>query len=166
MAEVLKQAGTWQVSSEGQGAISERLRSFSIPDLTQVPSGQSALGKPSKLSEDPSTQGSEHEQAGQREEVDGTFSEDDSSLTKGLRRTQSVKMSRAKVIRKEQSFFIVFPVKRTRFSLSSHHFEDVLCLRQQQRRGEEGNERRNERDEAYLRRATKPATVTKLFYPL
>ncbi|KAG7328647.1 hypothetical protein KOW79_008591 [Hemibagrus wyckioides] len=32
-------------------------------------------------------------------------------------------------------------VQRTRFSLSSHHFEDVLCLRQQQRRGEEGNER-------------------------
>lgn len=38
---------------------------------------------------------------GHGEEVDGTCSEDDSSLPKGLRRTQSVKMSRAKVVRKE-----------------------------------------------------------------
>lgn len=36
---------------QGQGAISERLRSFSIPDLTQVPTGQSALGKPVKLTQ-------------------------------------------------------------------------------------------------------------------
>ncbi|KAF5894300.1 receptor expression-enhancing protein 3-like, partial [Clarias magur] len=86
---------------KGQGAISERLRSFSIPDLSQVPSGQSAFTKPGQLagqSADASTQGSVYKQG---EEVDGMFSEDDTSLPKGLRRTQSVKMSRAKVIRKE-----------------------------------------------------------------
>lgn len=44
---------------------------------------------------------SDYKQAGRGEEVDGTCSEDDSSLPKGLRRTQSVKMSRAKVVRKE-----------------------------------------------------------------
>lgn len=43
----------------------------------------------------------DYRQAGHGEEVDGTCSEDDSSLPKGLRRTQSVKMSRAKVVRKE-----------------------------------------------------------------
>lgn len=43
----------------------------------------------------------DYKQAGHVEDVDGTCSEDDSSLPKGLRRTQSVKMSRAKAVRKE-----------------------------------------------------------------
>lgn len=43
---------------QGQGAISERLRSFSIPDLSQVPSSQSAFAKPANQSADPRTQGS------------------------------------------------------------------------------------------------------------
>ncbi|XP_027015396.1 receptor expression-enhancing protein 3a [Tachysurus fulvidraco] len=102
---------------KGQGAISERLRSFSIPDLTQVPTGQSALGKPVKL-----TQGSEYDQAGHGEEVDGTCSEDDSSL-KGLRRTQSVKMSRAKVIRKESRYGSLKMKTRRRPVIAANTFE-------------------------------------------
>ncbi|KAG7328648.1 hypothetical protein KOW79_008592 [Hemibagrus wyckioides] len=107
---------------KGQGAISERLRSFSIPDLTQVPSGQSAFGKPLKLGTDLSTQGSEYEQAGHGEEVDGTFSEDDSSA-KGLRRTQSVKMSRAKAIRKESRYSSLKMKTRRRPVIAANTFE-------------------------------------------
>ncbi|XP_053488105.1 receptor expression-enhancing protein 3a [Ictalurus furcatus] len=111
---------------KGQGAISERLRSFSIPDLTQVPSSQSAFAKPAQLgieSEDPSTQGSEYKQAGHREEVDGTCSEDDSSLPKGLRRTQSVKMSRAKVVRKESRYSSLKIKTRRRPVIAANTFE-------------------------------------------
>ncbi|TSS85085.1 Receptor expression-enhancing protein 3-A [Bagarius yarrelli] len=100
----------WLVSpyTRGAGLIfrNERLRSFSIPDITQDLSSQSAFMKSAKLpiqSADSNTQGSDSELAGHGEEVDGMFSEDDSSPAKGLRRTQSVKMSRAKVIRKETS---------------------------------------------------------------
>ncbi|XP_017332367.1 receptor expression-enhancing protein 3a [Ictalurus punctatus] len=111
---------------KGQGAISERLRSFSIPDLTQVPSSQSAFAKPAQPgieSEDPSTQGSEYKQAGHREEVDGTCSEDDSSLPKGLRRTQSVKMSRAKVVRKESRYSSLKIKTRRRPVIAANTFE-------------------------------------------
>ncbi|XP_060789358.1 receptor expression-enhancing protein 3a [Neoarius graeffei] len=108
---------------KGQGAISERLRSFSIPDLSQVPSSQSAFAKPANQSADPRTQGSEYKQAGHGEEVDGMFSEDDSSLAKGLRRTQSVKMSRAKVVRKESRYGSLKIKTRRRPVITANTFE-------------------------------------------
>ncbi|XP_051502699.1 receptor expression-enhancing protein 3-like isoform X2 [Myxocyprinus asiaticus] len=105
-------AATAAVSAavKGQGAISERLRSFSIPDLTQIPSDQSGLSNPSRWaiqSANPSSVGSEpykQEGEGHEEETDGVFSEDEASVQKGLRRSQSVKISRAKAARKEPRY--------------------------------------------------------------
>lgn len=46
------------------------------------------------------------EEDGNEEEVDGAFLEDESSLPKGLRRSQSVKITRSKVVRKEVCMYI------------------------------------------------------------
>ncbi|KAI5618779.1 receptor accessory protein 3a [Silurus asotus] len=105
---------------KGQGAISERLRSFSIPDLTQVPSSQSAFAKPAQLT---IAQGTEHGHEGHGEEVDGMFSEEESSSSKGLRRTQSVKMSRAKVIRKESRYSSLKMKTRRRPAIAANTFD-------------------------------------------
>lgn len=40
------------------------------------------------------------------EETDGVFSEDEASVQKGLRRSQSVKLTRAKAARKEVRFYM------------------------------------------------------------
>ncbi|NP_001032664.2 receptor expression-enhancing protein 3a [Danio rerio] len=90
---------------KGQGAISERLRSFSIPDLTQVPSEQSAIFNSSRRALPPADS-EPYKQTGEghEEETDGIFSEDEASVQKGLRRSQSVKLTRAKAARKEPRY--------------------------------------------------------------
>ncbi|XP_072546172.1 receptor expression-enhancing protein 3a [Salminus brasiliensis] len=126
-------AATAAVSAavKGQGAISERLRSFSIPDITQVPSDQSAFARSLQRAgqnSDPSTEGSEYypykqEEEGHEEEVDGAFLEDESSLPKGLRRSQSVKISRAKAVRKEPRYGSLKMKTRRRPMITSSTFE-------------------------------------------
>ncbi|TRY98790.1 hypothetical protein DNTS_014441, partial [Danionella cerebrum] len=87
----------------GQGAISERLRSFSIPDLMQE---QSAISNPSRRALQASNACAEEAAIQEHEEEpDGVFSEDEASVQKGLRRSQSVKVTRAKIARKECYFF-------------------------------------------------------------
>ncbi|XP_065153425.1 receptor expression-enhancing protein 3a isoform X1 [Paramisgurnus dabryanus] len=109
---------------KGQGAISERLRSFSIPDLTQISSDQSAFANPGRraiqaanLSSDGSA-GEAHE-----EETDGVFSEDEASVQKGLRRSQSVKMTRAKAARKEPRYGSLKLKPRRRPLITSSTFD-------------------------------------------
>lgn len=90
---------------KGQGAISERLRSFSIPDLTQVPSEQSAFFNSSRRALQPAdSEPYKQTEEGHEEETDGVFSEDEASVQKGLRRSQSVKLTRAKAARKEPRY--------------------------------------------------------------
>ncbi|KAI4876966.1 hypothetical protein NFI96_013281, partial [Prochilodus magdalenae] len=117
-------AATAAVSAavKGQGAISERLRSFSIPDITQVPSDQSAFGRSlqrASQNSNTSTEGSEYypykqEEDGNEEEVDGAYLEDESSLPKGLRRTQSVKITRSKVVRSKEPRYGSLKIKTRR----------------------------------------------------
>lgn len=116
---------------KGQGAISERLRSFSIPDITQLPSDQSAFARSlqrANQSSDPSIEGSEYypyqqEEDGHEEEVDGAFLEDESSLPKGLRRTQSVKITRSKAVRKEPRYGSLKIKTRRRPMITASTFE-------------------------------------------
>lgn len=115
---------------KGQGAISERLRSFSIPDITQIPSDQSAFARSlqrANQSSDPSIEGSEYypyqEEDGHEEEVDGAFLEDESSLPKGLRRTQSVKITRSKAVRKEPRYGSLKIKTRRRPMVTASTFE-------------------------------------------
>ncbi|KAG1972866.1 receptor expression-enhancing protein [Pimephales promelas] len=115
---------------KGQGAISERLRSFSIPDLTQIPSEQSAFSNPSRrralqpsnpnaVHSEPYTQAGE----GHEEETDGVFSEDEASVQKGLRRSQSVKLTRAKAARKEPRYGSLKLKPRRRQLVTSSTFD-------------------------------------------
>ncbi|XP_017560430.1 receptor expression-enhancing protein 3a [Pygocentrus nattereri] len=126
-------AATAAVSAavKGQGAISERLRSFSIPDITQVPSDQSAFGRSFQRAGqnlNPSIEDSEHypykqEEDGHEEEVDGEYLEDESALPKGLRRSQSVKITRSKVVRKEPRYGSLKIKSRRRPMITSSTFE-------------------------------------------
>lgn len=111
-------AATAAVSAavKGQGAISERLRSFSMHDLSQIPADDSdgqypSLTNPSRRAiqcSRPSTDATDYyayrPEEGQGDEGDGVFSEDEASVQRGLRRTQSVKMTRAKAARKEPRY--------------------------------------------------------------
>ncbi|XP_051722822.1 receptor expression-enhancing protein 3a [Ctenopharyngodon idella] len=114
---------------KGQGAISERLRSFSIPDLTQIPSEQSAFSNPSRRAlqpANPSAVDSEsYKQAGEghEEETDGVFSEDEASVQKGLRRSQSVKLARTKAARKEPRYGSLKLKPRRRQLVTSSTFD-------------------------------------------
>ncbi|XP_057200658.1 receptor expression-enhancing protein 3a isoform X2 [Triplophysa rosa] len=123
-------AATAAVSAavKGQGAISERLRSFSIPDLTQIPSDQSAFANPSRRAIHPANpnSGSEpykQEGEGHEEETDGVFSEDEASVQKGLRRSQSVKITRAKAARKEPRYGSLKLKPRRRPLITSSTFD-------------------------------------------
>ncbi|XP_073683129.1 receptor expression-enhancing protein 3a [Garra rufa] len=122
-------AATAAVSAavKGQGAISERLRSFSIPDLTQFPPEQSAFANPGRRALQPgSAADSEpYQQAGEghEEETDGIFSDDEASVQKGLRRSQSVKIARAKAARKEPRYGSLKLKPRRRQLITSSTFD-------------------------------------------
>uniref|UniRef100_A0A8C1JLA6 Receptor expression-enhancing protein n=1 Tax=Cyprinus carpio TaxID=7962 RepID=A0A8C1JLA6_CYPCA len=109
---------------KGQGAISERLRSFSIPDLTQLPSEQSVFSNPSRRALQPANP-RPYKQAGEghEEETDGVFSEDEASVQKGLRRSQSVKLTRAKAARKEPRYGSLKLKPRRRQLITSSTFD-------------------------------------------
>ncbi|XP_062863251.1 receptor expression-enhancing protein 3a isoform X2 [Trichomycterus rosablanca] len=107
---------------KGQGAISERLRSFSIPDLTQDLS-QSGFIKPTQRAIQNPNLKPESSELCDEEEVDGTFSEEDSPLTRGLRRTQSVKITRSKVLRKEPRCGSLKTKSRRRPMITAQTFE-------------------------------------------
>ncbi|XP_066538417.1 receptor expression-enhancing protein 3a [Hoplias malabaricus] len=126
-------AATAAVSAavKGQGAISERLRSFSIPDITQIPSDQSAFGKSLQQASQGaylSTEGSEYypykDEADGQEEVAGAYLDEETSLPKGLRRSQSVKISRSKVVRKEPRYGSLKMKTRRRPMITSSTFEE------------------------------------------
>ncbi|KAL4640119.1 receptor expression-enhancing protein 3 [Arapaima gigas] len=103
-------AATAAVSAAGQGAITERLRSFSMQDLTQIPSSDTAsqlypgFSNPGRSARNLSSQADDdypYEQEDRTDqEFDGTFSEDEALTQHGIRRSQSVKVLRSKV-RKE-----------------------------------------------------------------
>ncbi|KAG7492698.1 hypothetical protein MATL_G00017320 [Megalops atlanticus] len=117
-------AATAAVSAavKGQGAITERLRSFSMHDLSQIhnsdpPSqlypGYSNPGRKAKM---PSTEDDEYYPYEQEEktdeEVEATFSEDEAVTQRGLRRSQSVKISRSKVRREVRYGSLKIKAKR------------------------------------------------------
>uniref|UniRef100_A0A672QJS2 Receptor expression-enhancing protein n=1 Tax=Sinocyclocheilus grahami TaxID=75366 RepID=A0A672QJS2_SINGR len=110
---------------KGQGAISERLRSFSIPDLTQLPSEQSVFSNPSRRALQPANPSAPYKQAGEghEEETDGVFSDDEASVQKGLRRSQSVKLARAKAARKEPRYGSLKLKPRRRQLITSSTFD-------------------------------------------
>ncbi|TNN62864.1 Receptor expression-enhancing protein 3 [Liparis tanakae] len=100
---------------EGQGAITEKLRSLSMHDLTQI--GQQDNGEANQLyqygtrSANPAIKRSQSTAAADGddyfydqdersdEEAEPIFSEDEAVTQKGLRRSQSVKITRSKVRR-------------------------------------------------------------------
>ncbi|KAJ8013656.1 hypothetical protein DPEC_G00032070 [Dallia pectoralis] len=96
---------------KGQGAISEKLRSFSMHDLTQIPlddaaanqiytahAGNPAMSRRARNAD--TTDGSDYYTYDQDdrtdEEGEQMFSEDEALTQKGLRRSQSVKITRSK----------------------------------------------------------------------
>ncbi|XP_013881706.1 receptor expression-enhancing protein 3 [Austrofundulus limnaeus] len=107
-------AATAAVSAavKGQGAITEKLRSLSMHDLTQIDQ-QEDRGDPlyqySSRSSNPATRRSQSTNSAVKDEYyyeqeertdeDGepTFSEDEALSQKGVRRSQSVKMTRSKL---------------------------------------------------------------------
>ncbi|XP_036294261.1 receptor expression-enhancing protein 3 isoform X2 [Pipistrellus kuhlii] len=95
---------------KSQGAITERLRSFSMHDLTAIPGEehvrQRALQPPSetkKRSKAASSYGIPLKDGDEKtdEEADGPFSEDEMLTHKGLRRSQSMKSVKTMKGRKE-----------------------------------------------------------------
>uniref|UniRef100_A0A8C1SPJ9 Receptor expression-enhancing protein n=1 Tax=Cyprinus carpio TaxID=7962 RepID=A0A8C1SPJ9_CYPCA len=104
----------------------ERLRSFSIPDLTQLPSEQSVFSNPSRRAlqpANPRAADSGEYWEGHEEETDGVFSEDEASVQKGLRRSQSVKLTRAKAARKEPRYGSLKLKPRRRQLITSSTFD-------------------------------------------
>ncbi|XP_028824392.1 receptor expression-enhancing protein 3 isoform X2 [Denticeps clupeoides] len=106
-------AATAAVSAavKGQGAITEKLRSFSMHDLTQISEDQSGeqmgppYGNPAVRRNYAQPDGAEYygydreERTDEEEEEEPTFSEDEALTQRGIRRSQSVKISRSKVRR-------------------------------------------------------------------
>lgn len=102
-------AATAAVSAavKGQGAITEKLRSLSMHDLTQIPqdgSGYSSYGSnPARRAIMDQPDGAEyyHSDDNDRSDDEGkaVFSEDEAVSHHGLRRSQSVKITRSKVRR-------------------------------------------------------------------
>ncbi|GLD69892.1 receptor expression-enhancing protein 3 [Lates japonicus] len=97
---------------EGQGAITEKLRSLSMHDLTQISQqddGGNQLYQYSSHSANPAIRRSQSTDAADGaeylydqeertdEEAEPTFSEDEAVSQKGLRRSQSVKIARSRV---------------------------------------------------------------------
>ncbi|KAJ8395997.1 hypothetical protein AAFF_G00025290 [Aldrovandia affinis] len=91
-------AATAAVSAavKGQGAITERLRSFTV-----------SIRNPGRRANDPNTDDDEYYPYEQEdrtdEEMEGTFSEDEAVSQRGMRRSQTVRISRSKV-RKEARY--------------------------------------------------------------
>uniref|UniRef100_A0A3Q2X577 Receptor expression-enhancing protein n=1 Tax=Haplochromis burtoni TaxID=8153 RepID=A0A3Q2X577_HAPBU len=90
--------------STGQGAITEKLRSLSMHDLTQIDQQDdrgNQLYQYSSHSSNPAVRRSRKYYYDQEErtdeEAEPTFSEDEAVSQKGLRRSQSVKLSRSRV---------------------------------------------------------------------
>ncbi|XP_015202247.1 receptor expression-enhancing protein 3 [Lepisosteus oculatus] len=116
---------------KGQGAITERLRSFSMQDLTQIP-GDEPLQRPypGKKAKNPSPEPSDYpyqykqDDAEDRsdEEAEATFSEDEALAQRGLRRSQSVKLSRSR-LRKENRYGSLKIKGKRRTALSSVNYE-------------------------------------------
>ncbi|XP_063047907.1 receptor expression-enhancing protein 3a [Engraulis encrasicolus] len=133
-------AATAAVSAavKGQGAISERLRSFSMHDLSQIPADDAAGPHqyhpsmanpghrrpihPSKLTIDSTDYYAYAPEEGQGDDGDGIFSEDEASVQRGLRRSQSVKITRAKTARKEPRYgsLKVKPKRRTAINTQTY----------------------------------------------
>ncbi|XP_035259635.1 receptor expression-enhancing protein 3 [Anguilla anguilla] len=99
---------------KGQGAISERLRSFSMQDLSQIsaddPPTQLYPGysNPGRRAKTPAADTDDYYQYEQEYKTDeeneeGAFSEDEAVAQRGVRRSQSVKISRSK-LRKEARY--------------------------------------------------------------
>ncbi|KAM4524178.1 receptor expression-enhancing protein 3 [Leuresthes tenuis] len=92
---------------KGQGAITEKLRSLSMHDLTQIgqqDDGGNQLYQYSSHSANPAIRRSQNteeyfyeQEERTDEETEPTFSEDEAVSQKGLRRSQSVKITRSKV---------------------------------------------------------------------
>uniref|UniRef100_I3JJS7 Receptor expression-enhancing protein n=1 Tax=Oreochromis niloticus TaxID=8128 RepID=I3JJS7_ORENI len=89
---------------KGQGAITEKLRSLSMHDLTQIDQQDdrgNQLYQYSSHSSNPAVRRSRKYYYDQEErtdeEAEPTFSEDEAVSQKGLRRSQSVKLSRSRV---------------------------------------------------------------------
>lgn len=97
---------------QGQGAITEKLRSLSMHDLTQIDQQDdrgNQLYQYSSHSSNPAVRRSRSSDAPDGdeyyydqeertdEEAEPTFSEDEAVSQKGLRRSQSVKLSRSRV---------------------------------------------------------------------
>ncbi|KAG9267615.1 receptor expression-enhancing protein 3 isoform X1 [Astyanax mexicanus] len=97
---------------KGQGAITEKLRSFSMADLTQIPQDE-AGGQmyPAYSSSNPARRGAgttqhdvvdyyqyeQEERTDEDGEGDGVFSEDEALTQRGVRRSQSVKVTRSRL---------------------------------------------------------------------
>lgn len=115
-------AATAAVSAavKGQGAISERLRSFSIHDLSQIPVGDDETAPASQFAMisnlnrranhssrsgvDMTDSNPPRCDEGHGDDGDGLFSEDEACVQRGLKRSQSVKITRARAARKESRY--------------------------------------------------------------
>ncbi|KAG9341819.1 hypothetical protein JZ751_018541 [Albula glossodonta] len=119
---------------KGQGAISERLKSLSMHDLTQIPADDTTdqpfpgFSNPGRKAQHSATDSSEYypydqEMEGRAgDDADGTFSEDEAVTQRGLRRSQSVKITRSKA-RKEPRYGSLKLKPKRRPALSSMTYE-------------------------------------------
>lgn len=120
---------------KGQGAITEKLRSLSMHDLTQISQQDDGGGDQLYLynSANPAIRRSQSTDAAEGteylydqeertdEETEPTFSEDEAVTQKGLRRSQSVKISRSRV-RKDARYGSLKIKGRKRPALSSVNY--------------------------------------------
>ncbi|XP_076856132.1 receptor expression-enhancing protein 3 isoform X2 [Brachyhypopomus gauderio] len=104
-------AATAAVSAavKGQGAITEKLRSFSMADLSQIPQDESdgavypaySSSNPARRAASTQPDGADYYQYEQEdrtdEDGDAIFSEDEAVTQRGVRRSQSVKLTRSKL---------------------------------------------------------------------
>ncbi|XP_018605138.1 receptor expression-enhancing protein 3-like [Scleropages formosus] len=127
-------AATAAVSAavKGQGAITERLRSFSVHDLTQIPGDDTSsqlypgFSVSNRKDKNLGIEGSEYYsyERDNRPEDDGEafFSEEETISQHGLRRSQSVKSSRPK-LRKEPRYGSLKLKTKRRPALNSANYE-------------------------------------------
>lgn len=122
---------------KGQGAITEKLRSLSMHDLTQIDQQEGAPGGQlypySSRSSNPAMRRSQStdapdgadyyydEEQPSDEEADPTFSEDEAVTQRGLRRSQSVKITRSRV-RKDARYGSLKIKSKKRPTLSSVNY--------------------------------------------
>ncbi|KAJ8372681.1 hypothetical protein AAFF_G00280100 [Aldrovandia affinis] len=119
---------------KGQGAISERLKSLSMHDLTQIPAADATdqpfpgFSNPGRSALNPSAESSEYysyeqeTEARAGEDADATFSEDEAVTQRGVRRSQTVKMTRSKA-RKEPRYGSLKLKPKRRPALNSMTYE-------------------------------------------